>query len=358
MKKIILTGGGSAGHITPNMAIIKALEERGCEIHYIGKKDSLEKNLITEKNIPFHQINAGKFVRHSISKTIIELPKVIIGLVQAFLLILKLKPAAVFCKGGYVSLPVAYAAALAKVPVIIHESDISLGLANRLCTPVATWICCGFNKTVRSIKSRNASYTGTPIRPELFSGDASIGKELCGFDRLKTKPILLIIGGSLGAKQINDLVRKHLNLILRTHNVCHICGRGNVDVELLETTGYWQTEYVSENLPHLLAFADIVWSRAGATMLTELIALKKKIIAFPLRSDASRGDQIENAKLLEKEGLLKTISEGECTESNIVDILEKSKIQGGITNSGAREENERIIMRILEKILPESPPVL
>ena len=326
-KKIILTGGGTAGHVTPNMALLPTLRENGYEVEYIGSYNGMEKDLIEKEGVPYHGISSGKLRRYFDWQNFTDPFRVIHGIFQAKRLMKKLKPDVVFSEGGFVSVPVVMAAKQAHIPVIIHESDMTPGLANKLAIPSATKVCCNFPETVKYLPQGKAVLTGSPIRQELLKGDASKGRAFTGFDSIK--PVLLIIGGSLGSVRVNTAVRAILPELLKTCQVVHLCGKGNLDESLVGTAGYVQYEYISEELPDLFAMADIVISRAGANSICELLALRKPAVLIPLSAAASRGDQILNAKSFARQGFSKVIEEEDLTDekllSELKDLFEHSK---------------------------------
>ncbi|AZV55903.1 undecaprenyldiphospho-muramoylpentapeptide beta-N-acetylglucosaminyltransferase [Clostridium sp. AWRP] len=321
MKKIILTGGGSAGHVTPNLALVPRLKELGYNIQYIGTENGIERKIIEDQKIEYHIISSGKLRRYFDIKNFTDPFKVLKGILQAILIIRKEKPNIVFSKGGFVSVPVVIAAHINKVPVIAHESDITPGLANRLSAPYCTKICVTFPESLKNIKGNNSVLTGTPIRKELLDGSRIIGRRMCGFDN--EKPVLLIIGGSLGSMFINNTVRNSLNELLKNYNIVHICGKGNLDRSLKERNGYVQFEYINEELPHIMNAADIVISRAGANVIFELLALKKPNLLIPLSKKSSRGDQILNAASFEKSGYSMVLQEEELTSQVLLDRIFK-----------------------------------
>ena len=294
MKHIVLTGGGTAGHVTPNIALIPKLQEKGFQISYIGSYNGIEKSLIQELGIPYYGISSGKLRRYFDIKNFSDPFRVLKGYSQAKKLMKQLKPDVVFSKGGFVTVPVVLAAKKRKIPAIIHESDMTPGLANKLCLSSATKICCNFPETVSTLPADKAVLTGTPIRQELLHGDKEAARNFCGFS--SDKPVLLVIGGSLGAASVNENVRKILPELLKEFQVIHLCGKGKTDSSLEHTAGYVQYEYIKEELPDLFALADIVISRAGANAICELNALAKPNLLIPLSANASRGDQILNAR--------------------------------------------------------------
>lgn len=316
MKRIILTGGGTAGHVTPNLALISELKRQGWEIHYIGTKDGIEQKLISEvPGVAYFSIKSGKLRRYLDIKNLTDPFRVLAGIGQSVSLIRKIKPAIIFSKGGFVSVPVVIGGWINKVPVIVHESDITPGLANKIASRFAKFVCTTFPETVEHFPPGKAIHTGTPIRQELFTGSAQRGKRLCGFT--EDKPAVLVMGGSLGAVAINNAVRAMLDKLTRRFNVIHICGSGNYDSSLENHPGYKQFEYVSAELPDLLALADLVVSRAGANSIFEFLALKKPALLIPLPLSASRGDQILNARSFEKLGFSRLLEQEEMTEKTL-----------------------------------------
>ena len=321
MKHIVLTGGGTAGHVTPNIALIPKLQEKGFQISYTGSYNGIEKSLIQELGIPYYGISSGKLRRYFDIKNFSDPFRVLKGYSQANKLMKQLKPDVVFSKGGFVTVPVVLAAKKRKIPAIIHESDMTPGLANKLCLSSATKICCNFPETVSTLPADKAVLTGTPIRQELLHGDKEAARNFCGFS--SDKPVLLVIGGSLGAASVNENVRKILPELLKEFQVIHLCGKGKTDSSLEHTAGYVQYEYIKEELPDLFALADIVISRAGANAICELNALAKPNLLIPLSANASRGDQILNARSFERQGYSMVLEEEEITESVLMDSIHK-----------------------------------
>lgn len=320
-KKIILTGGGSAGHVTPNLALIPELKKLGFEIEYIGSKNGIEKKIVGDYNIKYHSISCGKLRRYFDLKNFADPFRVIKGVFDAIFIIRKEKPDIVFSKGGFVSVPVVIAAHFNKVPVIAHESDITPGLANKICVPYCDKICVTFPEALDKINSQKAILTGTPIREELLNGSRLKGLRFCNFQ--SEKPVLMAVGGSLGAKSINDSLRKNLKFLTEKYNIINICGKGNIDESLSDNPSYRQFEYVNEELPDLMAAADIVISRAGANFIFELLALQKPNLLVPLSANASRGDQILNAASFEKSGYSLVIEDSELNTDKFLKKLQE-----------------------------------
>ena len=321
MKRIVFTGGGTAGHVTPNIALFPRLKEKGYDIHYIGSYDGIEKRLIEDFRIPYYGISTGKLRRYFDVKNFSDPFRVIKGFMEAKKILKTLKPDIVFSKGGFVSVPVVRAAASRKIPCIIHESDMTPGLANNLCIPVATKVCCNFPETLQNLPSDKAILTDSPIREELLHGSQERGLEKCKFNT--GKPIIMVIGGSLGASGVNQLVREALPQLLEDFQIVHICGKEKIDNMLLNKKGYMQFEYVKEDLKDLFAMADIVISRAGANAICELLALRKPSLLIPLPASASRSDQILNAKSFESQGFAMVADEDYLTAATLVEKVQE-----------------------------------
>ncbi|MCC8026058.1 MAG: undecaprenyldiphospho-muramoylpentapeptide beta-N-acetylglucosaminyltransferase [Clostridium sp.] len=319
MKKIILTGGGTAGHVTPNLALLPSLKEAGYDIRYIGSYQGIERKLIENAGIPYDGISSGKLRRYFDVKNFSDPFRVIKGYAEALRLIKRHKPDVVFSKGGFVAVPVVLAAKHYRIPVIIHESDMTPGLANKLCIPSAAKVCCNFPETLKYLPEDKAILTGSPIRAELLKGDRLSGLSYANLSA--NKPVLLIIGGSLGSVAVNTAVRSILPRLLSDFQIIHICGKGNLDESLIGTAGYVQYEYVDAPLKHLFAAADVVISRAGANAICELLALRKPSLLIPLSAQASRGDQILNAKSFEKQGFSKVLEEETVTEDSLYNAI-------------------------------------
>ena len=340
--KIIMTGGGTAGHVTPNLALVPSLQEEGFEIKYIGSKDGIEKEIITSNNIPYYGISSGKLRRYFDIKNFTDPFKVIKGIHEARKILSKEKPDVIFSKGGFVTVPVVIAASMKKIPVIAHESDITPGLANKLASPFCDKLCVTFRESLQFVKNNKGVLTGSPIRKEILLGSKAKGKEICGFKN--DKDVILIMGGSLGSKVINDNIRKNIDNILKDNNIIHICGKGNIDESLKKLDGYKQFEYVSDELKHLMQSADYIISRAGANSIFEFLALKKPTLLIPLSKNASRGDQILNANSFKKEGFSLVMQEEELQEKGILEgikMLKESK-QNLVKNMNESKLNDGV----------------
>mgnify|MGYP002797066031 FL=1 len=320
MKRILLTGGGTAGHVTPNMALIPGLKEVGYDIHYVGSYNGIERRLIEDMGIPYHGISSGKLRRYFDIKNFSDPFRVLKGYAEASRLMKKLKPNIVFSKGGFVAVPVVLAARRRHIPVIIHESDMTPGLANRICIPSATKVCCNFPETLKNLPEDKAVLSGSPIRKELFDGSREEGLRLCGFQG--DKPVLMAMGGSQGAAAINKALRSNLDALLRQFDIIHLCGKGNYDSSLEDKKGYKQFEYAKRELPHLFAITDLIISRAGANAICELLALKIPNILIPLPASQSRGDQLLNAASFEKSGYSYVLQEEDMTDDSLLKAVQ------------------------------------
>ena len=319
MKKIVLTGGGTAGHVTPHIAIIPRLKEMGYEISYIGTYDGIEKKLIEDIGIPYYGISSGKLRRYFSWKNFTDPARVLKGFREAKKILKEIKPDVIFSKGGFVTVPVVFAASKLKIPIVIHESDMTPGLANKLALPKADRVCCNFPETRDTFPEGIATVTGTPIRPELFSGNAENAFKVCGFT--EKKPTVLVVGGSTGSVSVNNAIRNCLPKLLTEYNVIHICGKDKTDPIFNGMPGYAQFDYVKKELTDMFALSDLVISRAGANAICELHALHKPNILIPLPLKQSRGDQILNAQSFEKCGYSKVIMEEDIEDDTIVNAV-------------------------------------
>lgn len=321
-SRIVFTGGGTAGHVTPNMALIQILQKDDWRIDYIGSSDGVEKEMIKALNIPYHGISSGKLRRYFSWQNFLDPFKTLLGIGQAFRILKKLQTEIVFSKGGFVAFPVVVAAWLHRIPVIAHESDMSPGLANRLSFPFVHKICLTFDAAKQHFKKQTKiEVTGTPIRQELFKGSKERGLELCGFK--KDKPCLLVIGGSQGSLRLNTALRAVLPVLVNHYQVIHLCGKGKVDASLDKHADYRQFDYANEELPDLFAASDLVVSRAGANSLYEILALEKPHVLIPLSGKTSRGDQIQNARYFQQLGISRVINDESLTAANFIETIEE-----------------------------------
>ena len=336
MKRIILTGGGTAGHVTPNIALIPKLRELGFDIHYIGSYNGIEKDLIEPFGIPYHGISSGKLRRYFSLQNFTDPFRVIKGFGEARKLIKNLKPDVIFSKGGFVSVPVVLAGKKCKV---IHESDMTPGLANKIAIPSAAKICCNFPETLDCLPEGKAVLTGSPIRQELLSGNKIAAMDLCKFTA--DKPVILVIGGSLGSVVVNNAVRESLPCLLKDFQIIHLCGKGKTDESLKNTKGYCQFEYVKDELRDIFALSEIVISRAGANAICELLALRKPNLLIPLSAKASRGDQILNARSFERQGFSMVLEEEDLTKETLTSTVYKLFEKRGSYVDAMRNSNQQ-----------------
>ena len=318
-KQILLTGGGTAGHVMVNLALIPLLKEAGYKIDYIGSYDGIEKDLISPiEGVTYHAISTGKYRRYRSIENIKDPFKVLNGIRQSVQLIHKLKPSIIFSKGGFVSVPVLIAAKLTQTPAVIHESDLTPGLANKIAMPFAKKILVTFEETLQYVDEKKAAFIGAVVRPELFEGSKQRACQLLDFN--SNDPILLVMGGSTGAKHLNEFIRSQLEVLTKKYQVIHLTGRGLMD-ESINHPRYHQFDYVKDELNDLLTSADVIVSRAGANAIFEFLALKKPMLLIPLPKRVSRGDQILNASVFEQAGFAKVLDEDELTVTTFFETL-------------------------------------
>lgn len=312
-KRIVFTGGGTAGHVTPNIALIEQLLAEGWDVHYIGSESGMERDLIGAiDGVAYHAIATGKLRRYFSWQNFIDPFRVLRGCFQARALIRRIRPDVVFSKGGFVSVPVVIAAG--KTPVVAHESDFSPGLSNRIACRFTDRICVTFEDTLSHVPHRKGVFTGTPIRPALYAGERERALRFTGFSG--EKPVLLVMGGSLGAQKLNELLRAALPTLSETYDVIHLCGRGKEDCNCV-ACGYTQYEYIDQELPDLFALADVVLSRAGANAVFELLALNKPSVLVPLTTSSTRGDQLLNAAYFQKKGYAVMVDQDTATPESL-----------------------------------------
>ena len=354
MKKILLTGGGTAGHCNPNLALVPVLKEYGYEIVYVGSYAGIEKKLVEEAGIEYHGISSGKLRRYFDLQNVTDVFRVIKGFAEARSLLKELAPDIVFSKGGFVSVPVVRAAHTLHIPVIIHESDMTPGLANRLSFGAAQKICYSFKETLSRLPEKKAVFTGSPVRKELFSGDKERAKKFSGL-RDNGFPTILVTGGSLGAASVNEAVRHALPELSKKYNIVHLCGRGKVDPSLNHVDGYVQYDYIDKELPDLFAMADLIISRAGSNAIFEILSLKKPNILVPLPSNASRGDQEDNAASFKKQGYSYVIENEELSDETLLNgidevMRDRSKYIGAMERA-AESDAVNIICGLINEVV-------
>lgn len=305
MKRIVFTGGGTAGHIIPNLAIIEELKDY--KIYYLGS-NGMEKELVKNNpQITYIEIPIVKFKR-SLSPSNLLLPFKLIKAINKTKSILKeIQPDLIFSKGGYVSIPPCLAGNSLKIPIITHESDLSIGLANKIIAKKAKYLCCSFKSTAENY-GRNAIHTGSPVRKKITYGNKEI--VIKRHKLTSKKPVILIVGGSLGAQVINEVIWNNIPALCKEYTILHIVGKNKTNLNI-NNPNYYQIEFASD-IENYFACADIVISRAGSNTIFELLSIHKPMILIPLpKSTHSRGDQVDNAKYFEENKLAKVIEQSE-----------------------------------------------
>ena len=322
MSKIAFTGGGTVGHVSVNLSLIPTALEKGHQVFYIGSKNGIEREMIESQlsNIKYYPISSGKLRRYLSFENAKDVFKVLKGILDARRVLKKEKPDLLFSKGGFVSVPVVIAARSLNIPTIIHESDLTPGLANKISLKFSKKIYTTFEDTLKYLPKDKADFVGTTIREDLKEGNQQKGYEITGFD--SDKKVLLVMGGSLGSKKLNDIIRENLEALLHDYQIIHLTGHGLVD-ESYKQKGYIQYEFVKEELTHLLSITDTVVSRAGSNAIYEFLTLRIPMLLIPLGLDQSRGDQIDNAKYFESKGYGKMIPEDQLTQFKLLEQLKQ-----------------------------------
>ena len=356
-RKIVLTGGGTLGHVTPHLALIPHLQARGYEIHYIGTENGMEApKMRSVPGVTYHAVKSGKLRRYFSWQNFTDPFRVAAGAVQSARLMGKIRPDVVFSKGGFVAVPVVFGAWLHRIPVLCHESDLTPGLANKLCRPFAKKFATTFPECAEALGAK-AEMTGTPLRPELFEGSREKGLQLFGFDG--SKPVLLMMGGSSGAQSVNRALREALPRLTGKFDVAHVCGQGNLAPEMEGTPGYAQKEFLDAELPDALAAADLVLSRAGANALGEFQHLGRPMLLVPYPREASRGDQILNARSLEKRGLCRVLMQEDMTPYTLAEALEatwadRDRLEANL-KAAPPADGTRRVLELIEEIQQQKP---
>ncbi|HFK1680843.1 undecaprenyldiphospho-muramoylpentapeptide beta-N-acetylglucosaminyltransferase [Bacillus sp. SRB1LM] len=317
-KKILFTGGGTAGHVMINIVLIPKFMEKGWGVEYIGSQNGIEKLLV--QNVKYNIVSTGKLRRYWDLENFKDPFKIIKGCIQSYKLMKRIKPDVIFSAGGFVSVPVVIGAWMNKVPVIIREPDSTLGLANKIALPFTTKLCTTFPQTGENVSNEKKVYVGPIVREEIERGNVLRGRSYCKFKQ--DKPVLLIMGGSQGAQWINDMVRKSLETLLLNFNIVHMCGKGKVDSSI-GMEGYMQFEYIGEELPHILNMSSVVVSRAGSTAISELLFLKKPMLLIPLTNSSSRGDQVLNAEYFSRQGYAEVILQDRVSTNTFIHAVNK-----------------------------------
>jgi len=349
MKKIVMTGGGTGGHVTPNLALIPRLQADGWEVHYIGAANSVEQELVSKlPGVKYYTVAVGKLRRYFDPKNFSDPFRVIKGIAQATAIIRRIKPNVVFSKGGFVSVPVVYGAKMNGVPVVTHESDLTPGLANKLCLPFASAQCCTFPEAVKYSRGKGV-HTGTPIRPEVLMGKRENGLKRFGFHY--GMPVMMVVGGSSGAQAINECVRAALPQLSESFQILHLCGKGNFSGEHEGARNYVQCEYLNEEMADAYACSDIIISRAGSNALCEILALRKPALLIPYPAAASRGDQILNAESFRSRGLSRVLDQKDMTVETLVqEVIALYHDRGSIYDAMDKETTADGVENVLKQI--------
>lgn len=350
MKKIVLTGGGTAGHVTPNIALLPHLREMGCEIHYIGDVNGMEKRLMAPfEFVTYHGVSTGKLRRYLSVQNLKDPFKVLKGIGQCKKLLARLQPDVIFAKGGFVSVPVVMAAKKHGIPVVLHESDFTIGLANRISAPRATIVCTSFAPTLKELKGGRGVWTGSPVREELLHATRDQAQAFFKF-LMPERPTLVFMGGSLGAQALNAALKQAFDALLARYNIIHIAGKGNLDASLSHPN-YRVYEYLTDEMPLVFAAADLFVCRSGANTLFELLATQRPSVLVPLPSASSRGDQLLNAEFFQQQGFADVLLQEAITPDTLIAAVEhglstaREKI-GAMRRSPMQNGTENVLQQI------------
>ena len=316
MKKILFTGGGSGGHVTLNLSLIPLFIQNGWQVVYIGSKTGIEKELVCKiSGVRYYAIETGKLRRYLSVENLKDMFKVPVGIWQAAKIIFEEKPDIIFSKGGFVSLPVVIGGFLNRRKIFMHESDVTPGLANKLSLPFVHKFFTTFIETKDYVANKNkVKYIGPVLSDRLYNGDKNRALEMLDFSA--EKPIVMFVGGSLGAKSINRAVEKTIEQLLEKYQVIHICGKGQRT--FIMAHGYKQFEFVDTELKDFMAAADVVVSRSGSNAIFELWSLRKPMLLVPLPSTSSRGEQSLNARSFEKQGFAEVLQDRDLDKSGLL----------------------------------------
>ncbi|MBT5015962.1 undecaprenyldiphospho-muramoylpentapeptide beta-N-acetylglucosaminyltransferase [Candidatus Peregrinibacteria bacterium] len=324
--RILLSGGGTAGHVLPHIAVVKELQKKAPQTKflYVGSKNGPEKTYAKKWGIPFKSVPVGKLRRYFSLANALDAIKVPLGVLRASLIMIRFRPDVVFSKGGYVSVPVILAARILKKPIVIHDSDAKPGLTTKIAKKFAKKILLGYPEAAQHFPKEKVVITGIPIREEIFKGGIKEGLDKTGFSA--SKPVILVMGGSLGAQHLNKVIEKALPELLTFTQVIHITGRGkkihHVPGNAKGYIGKYKAfEYVDAELPHLYRISDFIIGRAGANSIAEIQALKKPSLLVPLGAPVSHGDQIANARVLEERGGCIIVPDSEFNSNKLIKVL-------------------------------------
>lgn len=350
----MLTGGGTAGHVMPHIAMLQTYTDAGFKLAYIGS-DGIEKSLIENQAeaISFYQIQVGKLRRYLSFQNVTDIFRILVGFLQSLRLLSKLKPVLVFSKGGFVSVPVAYAAKVLGIPIVSHESDLTPGLANKLITPIASRLLYSFPDSKPFLPENRSELVGIPVRRQLLEGNKERACKFLGFDT-SDKPTILVMGGSLGAQKINETLLEILPQLVERYRIVHVTGRDKKIA--FSHANYRSFEFLHTELGDVMALCDLVISRAGANSIFEFLALKKPMILIPLEA-GSRGDQIQNADCFRKMGVAQVLREAELKHSTLLEMIEQCLNDKGVFSQDSdtvpeafRHSASDQIMRIIGQI--------
>lgn len=340
MKKILFTGGGSGGHVTLNLGLIPLFQQAGWDVLYIGSKNGIENELIKKiKGVRYYSIETGKLRRYFSKENFKDLLRVPLGIFQAWRIIRKEKPDVIFSKGGFVSFPVVLGGYLSGCKKIyMHESDVTPGLANKMSLPFVSTFFTTFSDTADYVTNKaKVKNVGPVLTDRLENGSAESARDLCFFN--SDKPVIMFVGGSLGAKSINNAVIKNLETLLEKYQIIHICGKGQSLRAKCE--GYMPFEFVDKEFKDLMALADVVVSRSGSNAIFELLSQKKPMLLVPLPSTSSRGEQSLNAKSFKKQGFAEILTDEEVTDKLVQKVNEVYKYRGDYIKNMTQAEWKR-----------------
>ena len=318
LSRVVVTGGGTAGHVVPAIPVVEALSAQGCEVHFVGGVEGPERGLMANLPAIYHGVRTGKLRRYLSMQNLLDCFRIPLGVFQAWQLLRRIAPEVVFSKGGFASFPAVLGAWLNGIPVVAHESDLTPGLANRLALPFVAALCLNFDASTMARRRLRTVVTGTPLRRQLLEGDARRGRALLGIDGGAERPVLLVVGGSQGAARLNEVLRAALPELLKSHWVVHVCGPGRTAAGYADQPGYMQVEYVDDGWGDVIAAAGLVVSRAGANALSEWLTLGVPHLLVPLPKTASRGDQLENAAFAAANGWSLVIEEHELDAATLL----------------------------------------
>ena len=354
-KLIFMAGDGTAGHINPNLALVEPLQKAGYRVEYLGQKNEMEYPLVTAAGLLFHEVASGRLHRSLNPDTLLTPFRIIKGVWQAIRAIRKEKPALIFCKGGFACVPVAIAGKLTGTKVILHESDLTPGLANKLCAPFASKICVTFEQTLQHLPKEKTVFTGTPIRASLKNGSREKGFELTGLDPAG-KPVLMVVGGSQGAGALNDVVSDNLEALLADYQIVHLYGGEISGYVPKEAAGYFALGYAKDEMADLFAMTDLVLSRAGANAINEFLLLQLPSILVPLPLTVSRGDQILNAQHFEEKGFSYVLPQEKLDLQSLQEALKhvqehREEYLSAMGASTAKNGTAAVVKVILETII-------